>query len=219
MNSNSSNSKPEYLLNTQNSSNYQQSHQRSSSPINITVTTSHNDLTSAIFNKANIFFVIWFLAIYLIAYLLIGFFFKKTTEPSTPSLFISRSIDFIILFLLLIFLIIFYAYNSESNRERAFQGLTNGLYNFLKNPLSIVSIIFFLLLFYTVVYLFRIPMTTDTKPASIYLVETIAWILFTIIIFVDFFKYIMNISLADILSDFFSIDIIPSGNFNPPTKT
>ena len=193
----SDDNKPTSLLNTQNHS---------------------NDMTSAIFNKANIIFILWFLAIYLVAYLLIGIFFKKTTQPSSPLLFMSRTIDFIILIFLFIFLIIFYVYNSEDKREKIFQKFSGGFYDFLKNPLSILSITFFLILFYTVLYLFSIPTASDTKPSSVYLIETIAWLLFVIILFIDFFSYIMNISLADILSDFFNINIIPSGRFHIPTN-
>ena len=58
----SDDNKPTSLLNTQNHS---------------------NDMTSAIFNKANIIFILWFLAIYLVAYLLIGIFFKKITHKLT----------------------------------------------------------------------------------------------------------------------------------------
>jgi hypothetical protein len=50
-------------------------------------------------------------------------------------------------------------------------------------------------------------MTSDTKPIFISIIETIAWLLFVIICFVDFFKYILGISLKDMLDGIFLIKI------------
>jgi hypothetical protein len=65
--------------------------------------SSASDLTGVVFNKTNYIFILWFLAIYVVAYFFIGFFFKKTDEGTSFLLRISRGIDFIVLIGLLIF--------------------------------------------------------------------------------------------------------------------
>ena len=55
-----------------------------------------------------------------------------------------------------------------------------------------------IIMFYLVTYLFRIPMDKETKPFFISIIESLAWVLLVIILFVDFFKYVLNVSLYDI---------------------
>ena len=43
-------------------------------------------------------------------------------------------------------------------------------------------------------------MTDSAKPISIYLIETALWVVFMIIMFVDFFKYVLGVSITDVLS-------------------
>ena len=79
--------------------------------------SSASDLTGAVFNKTNYIFILWFLAIYVVAYFFIGFFFKKTDEGTSFLLRISRGIDFIVLIGLLIYLFTSYFTNTEAQRE------------------------------------------------------------------------------------------------------
>jgi len=169
-----------------------------------------NNITNAIFNKTNLIFILWFLAIYIISYCLLRLIFKKTTEPSSFQSKMSRGIDFIVLVCLFLFLFALYFFNPESNRETIFKNTTNSINRFINNPVSIVSMLFFLILFYIIIYLFNIPSENGLKPFTISIIETIAWILFIIICFVDFFKYIMNVDFLDLLSDILNISNLPS---------
>ena len=49
--------------------------------------SSASNLTGAVFNKTNYIFILWFLAIYVVAYFFIGFFFKKTDQKPKKGLF------------------------------------------------------------------------------------------------------------------------------------
>ena len=73
--------------------------------------------------------------------------------------------------------------------------------DFGENPYSIISIIAFLCVFYGIIYLIRLPMDSESKPMSIMLIESIAILLFVVILIFDFFKYILKIDLLQLLND------------------
>jgi len=62
---------------------------------------------------------------------------------------------------------------------------------------------------YFVLYLFSIPMSRESKPFIVSIIETIAWVLLVIILFADFFKYVLGISLTDIVYSWFDWSEIP----------
>jgi len=62
----------------------------------------------------------------------------------------------------------------------------------------------FLFVFYLLIFVTDIPMSSDTKPFSIILIETGAWISLFIVFIVDFFKYFLGVPITDVLYDFFT---------------
>ena len=173
--------------------------------------SSASDLTGVVFNKTNYIFVLWFLAIYVVAYFFIGFFFKKTDEGTSFLLRISRGIDFIVLIGLLIFLFTSYFTNTEAQRESTYTKITTEYSTFINNPTSIITIVGALILFYVILFLFRVPMSSDMKPITVSLLEMLGWLTFVVICFVDFFKYGLNLSLTALAASATSPDVLPSG--------
>jgi hypothetical protein len=163
----------------------------------------------AIFNKSNIIFVVWFLAIYFIAYFVLGFLFNKNEDVSNHQLRLSRTIDIISLFFLLIVIITTYTSYTQNQKEHILETTIHNTEKFINEPISIFSMSFFLLCFYVIVYLFRIPMDRETKPIVLSIIETVAWILFVIIIFTDFFKYVLGISFTRLISKLFDWSNLP----------
>jgi len=166
-----------------------------------TTTTSTNNANpaGAVFNKTSYIFILWFLAIYVVAYYFIGFFFKKPSDESSFLLRISRGVDFIVLVGLLIFLFTSYFTNTEAQRETIYQTITTSYSNFINTPTSIITIIISLIMFYVIIFLFRIPTSNDAKPVTVSLLELLGWITFVVICFVDFFKYALNLSLTGLV--------------------
>jgi len=167
------------------------------------------NLGGAIFNKQNLIFVLWFLAVYMISYYLLGVIFAKSDSASGFQSGLSRSIDFIVLIILFIILFFGYFNNTEDVREQTVQAWITKTYNYVNDPISIVSVLFFMILLYLIIYLFRIPSGTD-KPITISLIETITWILFVIIVFINFFKYVLRINFLDLVSDVTNLSSLPS---------
>jgi hypothetical protein len=168
------------------------------------------NVMNAVFNKTNYIFVLWFLAIYVVAYYLIGLMFKKSVNVLSYPLQISRGIDFLVLISLLIFLFVSYFNNSEPIRERTYERVIGGYSNFINNPNSIITVLFCLIAFYIFIFLFRIPTASDVKPVTISLLETAGWITFVVICFVDFFKYVLQLSLTSLVADATGVNNLPS---------
>ena len=152
-----------------------------------------------ILSKSNVTFLIWFLAIYLISYFLIGFLFNRTEDTTNFNLKLSRTFDIIVLFILLIFILSIAVNASVSDANAIFKDIWTSIENYVNEPYSIFSLGFFILVFYTIIYLFRIPMTRETKPIVISVVENISWFLVIFIVFVGFFKYVLSTSLTDLI--------------------
>ena len=175
------------------------------------VSSSATDLTGMVFNKTNYIFILWFLAIYVVAYFFIGFFFKKTDEGNSFLLRISRGIDFIVLIGLLIYLFTSYFTNTEAQRESTYTTITTKYSTFINNPTSIITIVVSLILFYVILFMFRVPMSSDMKPITVSLLEMLGWLTFIVICFVDFFKYALNLSLTGLVASATSPDVLPPG--------
>ena len=153
------------------------------------------NLFYTIFNKSNIILIIWFLAIYFVVYFLLGFFMKSGSESSNFQLRLSNLLDMMFLGIALL-LIISYFYSSTEQQKTDWLSQTyKQSVDYINAPTSLLSTGLFILVFYIAVYLFRFPMTPETKPIFVSFIETIAWCLFVIIGFVDFFTYVLGIPI------------------------
>jgi hypothetical protein len=168
------------------------------------------DTIGAIFNKTTLTYIIWFLAIYIIAIFVFGIFFKKGADTSTFETRLGKSIDIIFLFILIIFIVTSLINNSETNRQHIIQDAYNKLTTYVNQPTSILTTGFILIAIYGITYLFRVPMSRESKPVTVSIVETVTWLIFVFILFIDFFKYVLKQSLTDILANLFNVETKPS---------
>jgi len=168
--------------------------------------SGNNEVTnifSTLFSQSNVILIIWFLAIYFILYLILGIFYKQDGSTGSTML-LSLSFDFLILVFVVIF--IFFSFNSKSPtaQSSAIKNTIVSYKDYLNKPISIFSISLFLFMFYILIYLFGIPMSYGTKPIFISLIENFAWITFSLLLFVSFFKYVLGVSIIDDISTWVS---------------
>jgi hypothetical protein len=168
------------------------------------ITKDVSNIFDTIFNKSNVALVIWFLAIYFVSYFILGFFFKTNQNSSNYQANLSRTFDILILGLLLIFLVVSYLSMSDSSKETVIVDNMNQFINYINEPTAIFSCAGFILIFYLIVYLFRIPMIAGSKSIFVSIIEGFAWKTLLIIIFVDFFKYALGKNITDSLVDFYN---------------
>jgi hypothetical protein len=169
-----------------------------------------------IFNKANIIFLLWFLAIYFICYFLIDVIFKKNIDDYSYQTRLSKMLDTVVLTFLLLFLITSYYTIPENEKKEMVENSFTKTKDFIDSNISIVYVLGFIILFYMIVYLFQIPMTYETKPLFIAIIENLAWILLMIILFVHFFKTIFELNMLDAIQSFFNWARLP---FHSPPDT
>jgi hypothetical protein len=104
-----------------------------------------------------------------------------------------------ILFFAIIAYILYYAFVSFKKRGSTVSSEVVGSFtDFVDDPSSILIVIFVLVGLYVVSYLSGLSMTQGDKPIAISMIETTAWLLLIVLLFVDFFKYVFGVSFEEL---------------------
>lgn len=154
------------------------------------------ETVTEIFTPANIMVVLGFLGIYL------GYSFyvsKKNIgapQMNYSNLQTSFTIDF--LFFVIIGFILYFVLSSNRFRDQTItSSFIDFITDYLDNPSSVIVSVLILTILYISIYLFGIPTDRQTKPIAIGFIEIIAWSLLVITVFIDFFKYVFDISFEE----------------------
>ena len=126
-------------------------------------------------------------------------YFNKTENPVGAQFALSRTIDILLFGLFLFILVTSYFSLSEDDKEHLFGYLLQWSKDFWNDPKTIMELILSTIIFYIFVYLCRVPMTAETQPISIRFIENKLWVLLVMQLFLDFFKYVFNIRIIDII--------------------
>ena len=71
---------------------------------------------------------------------------------------------------------------------------------FLVDPFTLFNLILGTILFYSFIYVFGVPMNPEAKPFEVSFTETFIWISFIIILFIDFFYYVLGVDSISYLN-------------------
>ena len=153
-----------------------------------------------VFSKSNLIFLAWFLAIYFVIFFILKLFFKESSGS-----FIGYTFDLIMLVLLILILLAWYYSTNADDRDKIATTSLNGIKDFLNEKWSIFVSFIFIVILYIAGYLLGLPMDSS-KPISFSILETTAWGLFIITLFVQFFKYVFDFSLLDEISKLWKND-------------
>ena len=164
------------------------------------ITNASQSFESMLFNKRNLSLLVFFVIVYIVSYYLLGKFYNKPSSENTGiSLTLSRILDVIVLIAVFSYLVIYFFATSMEENQTNMKNIYNESVEYVQSPFSLLTTALFLFVFYLSVYLFRIPMTSETKPTTVSFIENITWLAFVINVFVVFFKYVLGISFDDIL--------------------
>lgn len=148
------------------------------------------------FNQTTMMYLMVFLVVYFIMYYwLLG----KASSSTTSTLILSRFIDVSLLGILIAVAAIFYYGLPSTDKSNLIGWILNYSVEFFNDPFTCITLVPTIVFFYIIVYVCKVPMTEDTKPTIIMLIEKKLWILFFLTGFIDFMKYVFNINLAIII--------------------
>lgn len=170
----------------------------------VTVDVKLSDITGGLFTTSNMFMLLWFLAIYIVMYYVLGMFFNKGSEPGEFQKNLGRTLDFIFFISVIVFCISYYTSKTTEQIKQDMISLYNESLSFLEKSTSLISTSLFIVSLYIIVYLFRIPMSSFAKPFFISLIENGAWIALVLNAIVVFIQQIFNINILDYLREFIS---------------
>jgi len=150
-----------------------------------------------IFKDSNIIIIVWFLAVYFVVYLLLNIFRGKDSARSS----ISKWIDVVSLLCVLIYLGATYFGKTNDEKKKIVGDIYSNFKSYIDNYLSIISSAFFILTLYIVIYILGLPMDPAGKPVTITIVENLAWLTFVVVLFSNFLRYIVGVSLASFIDE------------------
>ena len=162
-------------------------------------TSELKNITSQYLNSSNMFVLIWFLAIYIVVYYVLGTFFNKGKTPDEFQTNLGRTLDFIFFVSLFIFILSYYTSKSQQQITEDMIVLYDNVLLFLENSNNLIALPLFIISLYIVVYLFRLPMSSSTKPFFISLIEGTALISLLLNAIVVFMQKTFDINILDYL--------------------
>jgi hypothetical protein len=144
--------------------------------------------------KSLIYYVVAFLAIYLVSYFLLSLFFKNSDENT---LRLVRMMDIFVFVFVVIVLFIIYGNKTTDEVGSQLSKQLEDLKKFSDNDYAALIVFVFILVFYSSIYVVRIPMSSQLKPFSITMIENIAFIFLAILLILTAFRNLLNIDLLN----------------------
>uniref|UniRef100_A0A6C0B2Y0 Link domain-containing protein n=1 Tax=viral metagenome TaxID=1070528 RepID=A0A6C0B2Y0_9ZZZZ len=173
------------------------------------LTSDLTKLYNMVFNKSTLLLIMWFLALHFVCYRLLKVFYSENLDTLDYQTKLSRMLDIAVFSFLLLFLTASYYSVPDTDKEIMLENLADSFKTYANDNDSIYKTVVFLLFFYCAIYLFRIPMNSETKPAFVAWTEFGAWTLFLIIVFVKFFNDVFGFSMIDIIYSYFDWSSLP----------
>ena len=158
----------------------------------------------SILSKSNVILLIWFLAIYIVISFVLKTAFSPTDQNYDVGLMTSRTFDFIVLFFIVILFVANPKWLSLDYEIQMNEQFALGFKSFVDNKTSTFSTLFFLFVFYTLVYIFGIPMGSHNKSFFILKIEIVAWFVLLVCVLNLFFMSFMQFSLIDLIFEWIS---------------
>ena len=166
-------------------------------------TVADTKAVESVFNKDNyldkntLMLTASFLAIYFIIYAILGIFY----DGSDPEHHSTKSglVDIIILIIIGVIGWVYYYSLPQSQQDTYWPDLLKTTKDYLNNAYSILEVGLFIIFFYIGVYFFGIPMNPTDKPLTVSFLESKAYILLFILLFIQFFKYVLKIDVIGVI--------------------
>lgn len=171
-------------------------------PAQANTSTDNTSTLSNLATTANMTMLLGFLGVYFIIYFVLGKFYNNGENPSGFNMSLSKTLDMLFLVMLAIITYSVYETYQKNPDVGLFEGIITSFADYINKPSSAFITTAVIIIFYTIAYVFGIPMDSLTKPMFMSIIEGGIWLLLIIILFVDFFKYVLKISFYDLFPFF-----------------
>ena len=151
-----------------------------------------------IFRNAQLNILAIFLIVYLVVFIGFGMYIQR--DGSSQSSAISTTFDFVFFGMLFVYAIYKYMNLDRSQRENGLNTFLDGFVNLYDNDLALFSVMLFVICFYLLIFLLRVPMK-DNKPTSVLFIEGVSWFLLATITIHGCLKFFFNVDILDNLRD------------------
>ena len=172
----------------------------SSVPFTGASTSTSTQIRDDIFNSTNFSILFWVLAMYVIFKLGTSIFAKReSSNASSAQLGYSRTIDIILGVCLILYIFYWYTSLPESEQDNILGYFISWTQAFFDDPWGLFQLIWFTIIFFSLVYILGVPMTPGASPVLVHLVESKIWILYAIFGIIYFFKYVFGIPIISLI--------------------
>lgn len=158
-----------------------------------------NDIVNSFFSSTTFEYLTSFLAIEFLVFIIVILFYDTGANQSELPFIKGRLLNIFIFGFLTVYFVTVYSNMHDDDKKHYLHDRLIHFKKFLNDYSSIFSVISFILGFYLIIYFLDVPMTNETKPLSIRMIDTTAWLLFVVLLICDFFNIFFNISIADAL--------------------
>jgi len=158
------------------------------------------DFANDIFNATTYTIIFWIVTVYGMYKLVQAIFANRGANNETSGVSsYSRTVDIAILLILVIYLFQAYYYLTDEQKKNIFGYTLQWTQQYFDNPWSLFELVWFTIIFFVLVYIFRVPMEPDVKPILVNFVEHKIWIIYAIFAVIYFFKYVLGIPIVTLI--------------------
>jgi len=172
----------------------------SSVPFTGASTSTSTQIRDDIFNSTTFSILFWVLAMYSIFKLGSAIFATRdSSNASSAQLSYSRTIDIVLGVCLILYLFYWYTSLPESEQDNILGYFISWTQGFFDDPWGLFQLIWFTIIFFSLVYILGVPMAPGTSPVLVHLVESKIWILYATFGIIYFFKYVLGIPIVSLI--------------------
>jgi hypothetical protein len=172
----------------------------SSVPFTGASTSTSTQIRDDIFNSTTFSILFWVFAMYSIFKLGSAIFATRdSSNASSAQLSYSRTIDIVLGVCLILYLFYWYTSLTETEQDNILGYFISWTQAFFDDPWGLFQLIWFTIIFFSLVYILGVPMTPGASPVLVHLVESKIWILYATFGIIYFFKYVLGIPIISLI--------------------
>jgi len=161
---------------------------------------TYSNIKDELFNSTTFSITFWIFVMYIVYKTGSSIFRPRDSNvASIAQMSYSRTIDIILGICVILYLVNWYNTIQASEQDNILGYSVSWLQEVLDDPWSLFALIWFTIIFFTLIYILRVPMATGAEPVLIHFIENKIWLLYAVFAVIYFFKYFLGIPIVSLL--------------------